>query len=71
MTVNRIVHAFAGLMILASVLLAVTVNPWYLAVTAFVGSNLLQSAFTGFCPLAIVLRRLGVPEAVAADLPMP
>jgi len=62
MTVERTVHAFAGVMVLASVALAITVSPWFLAVTAFVGLNLLQSAFTRFCPLALLLRRLGMPD---------
>jgi hypothetical protein len=62
MTVDRIVHGFAGAMVLLSVVLARALSPWFLALTAFVGLNLLQSAFTRFCPLAIMLRRLGVPE---------
>jgi hypothetical protein len=43
-----------------SVLLAVTVSPWFLAFTAFVGLNLLQTAFTGFCPAAIIFAKLGL-----------
>jgi hypothetical protein len=66
MTVDRIVHAFAGAMVLLSLALAHLVSPWFLAVTAFVGANLLQSAFTQWCLLAIVLRRLGVPETAGA-----
>jgi hypothetical protein len=61
-TVQRVVHAFAGGMVLVSLLLAWLVSPWFLAVTAFVGLNLLQSAFTRFCLLAVILRRLGVPD---------
>lgn len=64
MTVERVVHAFAGTMILLSILLANLVSPWFLAVTTLVGANLLQSAFTRFCPLAILLRRLGVSDPV-------
>jgi hypothetical protein len=62
MTVSRVVHAVAGTMVLLSVLLAYAVSPWFLALAAFVGANLLQSAFTRFCPLAILLRRAGVPD---------
>jgi hypothetical protein len=62
MTVARIVHAFAGTMVLLSVALALAVSPWFLLLTAFVGANLLQSAFTRFCPLAMLLRRAGVPD---------
>jgi len=61
MTVERIVRAVAGFMVLLSLALSWAVSPWFLALTAFVGTNLLQSAFTGFCPLAILLRRAGVP----------
>jgi hypothetical protein len=58
-TIERIVLAVAGSFILISVLLAYTVSEWWLLFTAFVGLNLLQSAFTGFCPLATILKKLG------------
>jgi hypothetical protein len=66
MTVDRIVHAFAGTMVLLSVALSQLVSPWFLALTAFVGLNLLQTAFTRFCPLAWLLRRAGVRDPVPA-----
>lgn len=56
MNIERTVLAFAGSMIVLSVMLAQFVSPWWLLLTLFVGLNLLQSAFTGFCPLAKVLR---------------
>ncbi len=59
MSIDRWVFRFAGLMILTSLLLAHFVSPNWLWLTAFVGANLLQSSFTGFCPLALVLKRLG------------
>ena len=64
MSVERIVLAFAGSMILISLSLGVAGSPIFhhsnwLWFTAFVGFNLLQSAFTGFCPLAIILKKLG------------
>jgi hypothetical protein len=65
MTLDRIVMAFAGTMILVSVLLAHFVSPWWLLLTAFVGANLLQASFTGFCPLVIVLRRFGITSGAA------
>lgn len=65
MSIDRIVLAFAGLMILASLLLGIYASHHWLWLTAFVGANLLQSAFTGFCPVAILLRRLGVKSAAA------
>lgn len=60
MNLDRAVLAFAGLMILASVLLVHFVSAWWLLLTAFVGLNLLQASMTGFCPAAIVFRKLGV-----------
>ncbi len=59
MTVERIVLAVAGSFILISLLLAHYLNPNWLWFTAFVGANLLQAAFTGFCPMAMILKRLG------------
>lgn len=60
MNVDRIVLLFAGVVILASVALALVHSPWWLALTAFVGANMAQAAITGFCPLAKILRALGV-----------
>lgn len=65
MNADRIVLAFAGSMVLLSVALAHFVSPWWLLLTLFVGANLLQSAFTGFCPLALLLRKLGVKSGCA------
>lgn len=65
MTIDRIVLVFAGSVILLSTLLAVTHNLNWLWFTAFVGANLLQSAFTGFCPLAVFLKKLGIKTGVA------
>ncbi|RYC03807.1 YgaP family membrane protein [Nocardioides zhouii] len=65
MNLDRAVLAFAGTVILLSVLLTVAVSTWWLLLTAFVGLNLIQSSLTGFCPAAIVLRRLGVPNGCA------
>jgi len=59
MSIDRIVMAFAGSMILVSLALAHFFSEWWLLLAAFVGLNLLQAAFTGFCPLAIVLKRAG------------
>lgn len=60
MSIDRVVLAFAGSMILLSLVLAHYHHPYWLWFTAFVGFNLLQSAFTGFCPLAIMLKLAGV-----------
>lgn len=65
MNVDRVVFAFAGTMVLASLLLAWKVSPLWMLLAAFVGLNMLQAAFTGLCPLAMILRRLGVPSGCA------
>jgi len=65
MTIDRAVLAMAGTLILLSLLLAHFVSPLWLWLTAFVGANLLQSAFTGFCPAAIVFRNLGLKAGCA------
>jgi hypothetical protein len=65
MSVERIVMAFAGAMVLFSLALAHFFGGWWLALTAFVGVNLLIAAFTGFCALARLLRRFGVESSGA------
>lgn len=65
MNIDRMVMRFAGSMVIASVLLAYFFTPWWLLLALFVGVNLLQSSFTGFCPLARILRRLGLQPSCA------
>jgi len=65
MNIDRIVMAFAGTMILLSLALAYSFSPYWLLLAAFVGLNMLQAAFTGFCPAAIILRRLGMKPGCA------
>ena len=65
MNIDRAVLAFAGTLILLSLALAHYVSPLWLWLTAFVGANLLQASVTGFCPAAIVLRKLGVSSGCA------
>lgn len=60
MNIDRFVMVFAGFMVALSALLAWQVSPWWLLLTAFVGLNLLQAGFTGFCPLAKILKALGL-----------
>jgi len=59
------VFAFAGSFVLIGVLLAWLASPWWLIVPAFVGANMLQSAFSGFCPLAKILKHFGVKPGAA------
>jgi hypothetical protein len=71
MTVERYIRVFAGLFVVLSLLLGVEGSPlfvskWALGFTAFVGLNLFQSGFTQLCPLATILRRLGVREGGSA-----
>ncbi len=65
MNLDRAVLLMAGTMTLLSALLAATLSPWWLLLTAFVGLNLVQSSITGFCPAAVVFRRLGVTSGCA------
>ena len=65
MSIETWVMRFAGTVVLASLLLAHFVSPAWLWLTAFVGANLLQSSFTGFCPLAMVLKQLGIKPGQA------
>jgi hypothetical protein len=70
MTVERYIRIVAGLFIMVSLALGVEESPifvshWALAFTAFVGLNLFQFGFTNFCPMGIILRKLGVPEGTA------
>jgi hypothetical protein len=65
MTLDRAVLAFAGFVVLLGIGLSLLVHPWWLALSAFAGLNMIQSAFTGFCPAAIVFRKLGFAPGVA------
>ena len=60
MNLDRLIFAVAGSFILLSAPLAVFHSPYWLFFTVFVGANLLQASFTGFCPLAVVLKKAGV-----------
>ena len=60
MSVDRVVLAVAGLFIIISVILGHYVHPYWLFFTLFVGANLFQSAFTGFCPMAMILKKFGI-----------
>ena len=62
MKLERMLRMVAGSVVLASLALGATVDPRWYWFTAFVGVNLLQSAFTTWCPMMTVLRKLGVPE---------
>ena len=62
MTINEYLRAIAGLFVAASVALGHWMHPGFYFFTAFVGLNLLQSAFTRWCPMVSILRVLGVPE---------
>ncbi len=70
MTIERYIRIFAGSFILLSLLVGAPASPlyvssWFLWVTAFVGANLLQFGFSNFCPMGLILRRLGVPEGTS------
>lgn len=65
MNIDRAVLAVAGAMILISLALGWFLSPYWLLLTAFVGLNMLQAAFTGFCPAAIIFGKLGMREGCA------
>jgi hypothetical protein len=62
MTVGRAVTLLAGTMVLISIALAWAVHPYWIALAAFVGLNLVQSSFTGFCPAAMIFKALGLKQ---------
>lgn len=65
MSLDRTVLAFAGFMVLLSVVLTAFVSPLFVWFTVFIGVNMLQSAFTGFCPAAMIFRKLGIKPGCA------
>jgi hypothetical protein len=65
MTLDRSVLAFAGLVVLLSLLLAYSFSPLWLWLAAFAGVNMIQASFTGFCPAAMIFKRLGVKAGCA------
>ncbi|MFI4933603.1 MAG: DUF2892 domain-containing protein [Caulobacterales bacterium] len=65
MSVDRAVLAFAGFVVLAGLALAYFVSPWWALLSVFAGANMFQAAFTGFCPAAMVFRKLGLKPGVA------
>lgn len=65
MNLDKAIFRFAGGMVLASLALAHFIHPAWLWLTAFVGLNMLQASFTGFCPAAMILKRLGLKSGSA------
>ena len=68
--IDRLVIRFAGTLTLVSLVLSQVHSVYWLWVTAFVGANMLQASFTGFCPLAMILARLGVRSGSAFQAPV-
>lgn len=67
MKLESLIRILAGSLVLLSLLLSQLVSPWWLLLATFVGFNLIQSAFTGFCPAEIILRKLGLGQPHVAD----
>ncbi len=65
MSIDRAVLLFAGVMVLLSVLLTAFVSPLFVWFTVFIGANLIQSSFTGFCPAAMAFKALGIKTGTA------
>lgn len=60
MNLDRAVMAFAGCVVLIGIALSLTVHPWWIALTAFAGVNMLQASVTGFCPSAMLFKAFGI-----------
>ena len=67
MNLDRSVLAFAGVVVLASAILSITVHPWWIALTLFAGLNMLQASMTGFCPAAMIFKKFGVRSGAAFE----
>lgn len=67
MTLDRAVMSFAGFMILLTLALGTWVSGWWYLFTAFIGINMIQASFTGFCPAAMIFKKLGVKSGTAFD----
>lgn len=65
MTIDRMVMAWAGAVVLGSLLLTLLHSNYWLILTALVGANLLQASFSGFCPLVVLLKKMGVKPGAA------
>ncbi|PCJ61696.1 MAG: sulfurtransferase [Rhodospirillaceae bacterium] len=65
MSIDRLVFAIAGFLVLLSLALGILIHPYWFFLAAFVGFNMFQASFTGFCPLAKVLKRLGAKSGCA------
>lgn len=65
MNVDKAVLAFAGSIVLLSVVLTYFVSPWWLLLAAFAGANMVQASITGFCPAAMIFRKIGCPSGEA------
>jgi hypothetical protein len=64
-SIQRIIYLVAGTLVLAGLALGYLVNPWWFLLPAFVGFNLFQTAFTGFCPLEKILLKAGVGKGAS------
>lgn len=67
MTLDSAVFRFAGVVVLASVALAILVHPYWIGLTIFAGLNMLQASFTGFCPAAALFKKVGVRPGAAFE----
>ena len=67
MSIDRAVLCFAGVMVLLSVLLTAYVSPLFIWFSVFIGANLIQSSFTGFCPAATVFKKFGATKGCAFE----
>ena len=65
MSIDRAVFVFAGIVVLAALALSLLVHPWWIALAAFAGLNMIQAAFTGICPAAMLFKAMGMKPGEA------
>jgi Protein of unknown function (DUF2892) len=65
MSIDRAVFVFAGIVVLASIALSLLVHPWWIALAVFAGLNMIQAAFTGICPAAMLFKAMGLKPGEA------
>jgi hypothetical protein len=65
MSIDRAVFVFAGIVVLASIALSLLLHPWWIALAAFAGLNMIQAAFTGICPAAMLFKAMGMKPGEA------
>ena len=67
MNLDKAVLRFAGFVVIVSVVLTILINPYWILLTTFAGINMIQASYTGFCPAALLFKRIGIQSGKAFD----